>query len=115
MIIGPCNSKQKNDFCFREDFPLGEFNKGHSKLIKTNFKEKIGTNENKDGNKMKVQECFVFASSFENCWIRVLWKLLISMTNLFSLQWTGEETGLRVLARVVSNLSPTLEIHVGRF
>lgn len=37
---GPCNSKQKNDFCFREDFPLGEFNKGHSKLIKT--KEKIG-------------------------------------------------------------------------
>lgn len=114
MIIGPCNSKQK-DFCFREDFPLGEFNKGHSKLIKTNFKEKIGTNENKDGNKMKVQECFVFASFFENWWIRVLWKLLISMNNFFSLQWTGEETGLRVLARVVSNLSPMLEIHVGRF
>ena len=111
--MGPCNSKQKNDFCFREDFPLGEFNKGHSKLIKT--KEKIETNENKDGNKIKVQECFVFASSFENRWIRVLWKLLISMTNFFSLQWTREETGLRVLARVVSNLLPTLEIHVGRF
>lgn len=107
--MGPCNSKQKNDFCFREDFPLGEFNKGHSKLIKT--KEKIGTNENK----MKVQECFVFASFFENWWIRVLWKLLISMNNFFSLQWTGEETGLRVLARVISNLLPTLEIHVGRF